>query len=237
MDEAHVEHAVGFVQDQNFNAGQIEQALALQVEQAARSSHQNIDAALDAIHLGFHANATKHNGGLQAEVFAVIFGRFFNLGCQFACGREYQGANGFAAKFIPTGLCQAELVQDGQHESGCFAGASLSPCQQVVTCQDDRDRLCLNGRGCVVALLLHGLQNGRSQIQFFKFHDVAPKTAHGIGLSGCLETAASQRPMGFTGGYGNHRRMPGSNPSRSADVAATGGGNVQIVSRIWKVRN
>ena len=81
MDKAHVEHAVGFVQDQNFNTGQIEQALALQVEQAAWGGHQDIDAALDAIYLGFHANATKHNGGLQAEVFAVIFSGLFNLGC------------------------------------------------------------------------------------------------------------------------------------------------------------
>ena len=100
----------------------------------------------------------------------------------------------------------------------------------VLAGQDDGDRLGLDGRGCVVALLLHGLQNGRSQIQFFKCHDGAPKAAHGIGLSGCWETAASQRPMGFTGGHGNHRREPGSNPSRSADVAATGGGNNQIVA-------
>ena len=104
MDEAHVEHAVGFVQDQNFNAGQVEQALALQVEQAAWGGHQDIDAALDAIHLGFHAHATKHNGRLQAEVFAVIFGGLLNLGSQFACGCEHQRANGFAAKFISTGL-------------------------------------------------------------------------------------------------------------------------------------
>ena len=237
MNEAHVEHAIGFVQDQYFNAGQIEKALALQVEQAAWGGHQDIDAALHAIDLRFHTHATKHNGGLQAKVFAVIFGGLLNLGSQFACGCEHQRANGFAAKFVSTGLCQAQFVQDGQHEGGCFAGASLRPCQQVVTCQDDGNRLCLHGGGCVVALLLHGLENGRSQIQFFKFHDGAPKTAHGIGLSGCLETAASQRPMGFTGGYGNHRRVPGSNPSRSADVAATGGGNVQIVARICKLTN
>ena len=104
MNEAHVEHAVGFVQDQNFNAGQIEQALALQVEQTAWGGYQDIDAAFHAIDLRFHTNATKHNGGLQAEVFAVIFGGLFNLGSQFSCGSEHQCANGFAAKFISTGL-------------------------------------------------------------------------------------------------------------------------------------
>jgi hypothetical protein len=81
------------------------------------------------------------------------------------------------------------------------------------------------------------LQNGRSQIQFFKFHDEAPNVAHGIGLSGCWVTAASQRPMGFTGGYENNRRVPETNPSRNAGVAATGGGNKRIVARIKTVTN
>ena len=64
VDEAHVEHAVGFVQDQNFNAGQIEQALALQVKQAAWGGYQDVDATFDAINLGLHAYAAKNNGGL-----------------------------------------------------------------------------------------------------------------------------------------------------------------------------
>ena len=230
MDKSHVEHSVRFVQNQNFNARQVEQALALQVEQATRCGNQHVDAALDTVNLGFHAHAAKHHGGLEAEVLAVVFDRLFNLGRQFAGGCEHQSADGFAAKFVATGLGQAELVQHRQHECSSFAGSCLGTGQQVVPCQDDRNRLGLNGRGCVVALLLHGLQNGRSQIQFFKFHDGAPIAAHGIGLSGCWETAASQRPMGFTGGHGNHRREPGSNPSRSADVAATGGGNRLIVA-------
>ena len=230
MNKAHVEHSVGFVQHQNFNAGQIEQALALQVKQATRCGHQHVDAAFDAIDLRLHAHATKHHGGLEAEVFTVVFHGLFNLGRQFTSRCEHQSADGFAAKFVATRFRQAELVQDRQGKGCSFAGAGLSTCQQVVPCQDDRNRLGLDGRRCVVALLLHGLQNGRSQIQFFKCHDFAPKKAHGIGLSGCWVTAASQRPMGFTGGHGNHRREPGSNPSRSADVAATGGGNVSIVA-------
>jgi hypothetical protein len=43
--------------------------------------------------------------------------------------------------------------------------------------------------------------------------------------------------MGFKGGYENNRRMPETNPSRNAGVAATGGGNRLIVSRITKVTN
>jgi hypothetical protein len=43
--------------------------------------------------------------------------------------------------------------------------------------------------------------------------------------------------MGFKGGYENNRRMPETNPSRNAGVAATGGGNIRIVARIKTVTN
>ena len=64
MNEAHVEHSVGFVQHQYLNARQIEQALALQIKQPAWGGHQNVDAAFDAVNLGLHAHTTKNNGGL-----------------------------------------------------------------------------------------------------------------------------------------------------------------------------
>ena len=78
-------------------------------------------------------------------------------------------------------------MQHGQGEGRCFASARLGTSQEVLSGQNDRNGLRLDGSGCLVALLVHSLENGRSQIQFFKFHDEAPVQAHGIGLSGCLE--------------------------------------------------
>ena len=43
--EAHVQHAVGFVEHQDLDGGQVQVALLLQVEQAARRGHQDVDAA------------------------------------------------------------------------------------------------------------------------------------------------------------------------------------------------
>ena len=37
MDKTHVEHAVGFIKDKNFNIPQRDESLVHQVEQAARS--------------------------------------------------------------------------------------------------------------------------------------------------------------------------------------------------------
>jgi hypothetical protein len=44
VDEAHVEHAIGFVEHQDLDAGQVHVLLLVQVEQAARRGDQHIEA-------------------------------------------------------------------------------------------------------------------------------------------------------------------------------------------------
>ena len=43
--EAHVEHAVGFVEDEDLDLGEVEVAALDQVEQAARRGDEQVDAA------------------------------------------------------------------------------------------------------------------------------------------------------------------------------------------------
>ncbi len=50
-DEAHVEHAVGFVDDQDLDAGQQDLAAPEVVEQAARRGDQHVDAAVELLEL------------------------------------------------------------------------------------------------------------------------------------------------------------------------------------------
>ena len=170
VNEAHVQHAVGFVQDQNFNARQVQKTLALQVQQTTGGGDQNVDTAFDFVDLGVHSHATKDHGGIELEVFAVIAHRLFNLSRQFAGWGEHQGADGFAAKAVLARFAQAELVQQRQGERGCFAGAGLSASQQILSGQNGWNGLGLNGGRGVVAEFAHGLHDGRGQIQFFKVH-------------------------------------------------------------------
>ena len=48
LDEAHVEHAVGFVEHEELDVAELDVALAHQVEQAARRGDQDVDAASSA---------------------------------------------------------------------------------------------------------------------------------------------------------------------------------------------
>ncbi|OIQ72097.1 hypothetical protein GALL_462800 [mine drainage metagenome] len=184
MDETHIQHAVSFVEHQYLHLTQIHHALLHQVKQPPGCGHQDVNPLFHAADLRVHADATKNGSRTQFKVFPVGLYRFFDLCGQLAGWREHQGANGDAAKFVAWCCFSAQFVEHGQHECRSFAGASLCTAEQIVSGQHQRNGLCLNGCGRFVALLQYGLDDGRSQIEFFKFHCVLHPIAgcQGIGL-------------------------------------------------------
>ena len=92
-DEAHVEHAVGFVQHQDFDLREIDGALLHVVEQAARRGDQNVDALLQQLDLRIDADAAEDHGRSQLQIFAVGAHAFLDLGRQFAGRGQDQGAD------------------------------------------------------------------------------------------------------------------------------------------------
>ena len=132
MDEAHVEHAVGFVQHQHLHGGEVQKTLLLQIKQAPRGGHQNVHAFFQGLDLRGHADTAKDDGRLQLQVLAIGAHRLFHLRGEFSGGREHQGANAKHAKAVGGASAHAEFVQHGQGECRCFAGAGLSACQQVL---------------------------------------------------------------------------------------------------------
>ena len=129
VDEAHVQHAVGFVKHQHLHAGQIQEALLLQVQQATRGGHQNVHAFFQLGDLRVHADATKNHRRGELEVFAVVAHRLFHLSRQFAGGGQDENAHAGATVFGDGAARHGQLVQHGQGEGRCFAGAGLGPGQ------------------------------------------------------------------------------------------------------------
>ncbi len=92
MDEAHVQHAICFVQNEDLQAVQADDATIHQVEQSARRRHQDVDALSQLFHLRLLAHAAEDDGMLQVEAGAVRREAFGDLSCQFTRGGEHQGA-------------------------------------------------------------------------------------------------------------------------------------------------
>ena len=65
VDEAHVEHAVGFVEHENFHRREIQGFLADMIEQAPWRGHQDINTATQAVDLRVDLDAAKDHRRFQ----------------------------------------------------------------------------------------------------------------------------------------------------------------------------
>ena len=138
--EAHVEHAVGFVDDQQFNAGEQQPAALGMVEQPAGGSDQDVDAARQFEVLVAERDAADQQRDVEFLAGAVFVELFLDLGCEFAGRLHDEGA-----RHAGPG---AALFQHGEHrkdEGGGLAGAGLGDAEDVAAGQDVGDRLFLNG--------------------------------------------------------------------------------------------
>ena len=143
-DEAHVEHAVGFVDDEDFDAGHQELAALAMVEQAAGRADQHIGAAFELAVLFVEGDAADQEGDVELVVLAVFLEVLGDLGGEFARRLEDQ-----RARHARTGAALFEQRQHRQHEGCRLAGSGLGNAENIAPLQRWRngaglDR-CRNG--------------------------------------------------------------------------------------------
>ncbi len=155
MHEAEIEHAVRFVENENFDLVQGDMLLALEILQTARGGDENIDATVQSADLRHGAHATEDGGMGQAQVAAVRGEALADLGGEFARRGEDQGAGALRTSH---GVGGGEALQNGEREGGRLAGAGLRHADEIATFEEVRNGLGLDGRGLGVVLLEQGAQ-------------------------------------------------------------------------------
>ena len=152
--EAHVEHSVGFVDDQDFDAHQHDPPAAEQIEQPAWRRDQNIDTAVELHRLVFHRDAADQQRNGELVILAVFLKALRHLGCQFARRGEDQ-----RARHAGAGAAHFQAA-DHRHDEGCrLAGACLGNTENISPRDGDRDCLDLDGSGRRVTGGRDGLQH------------------------------------------------------------------------------
>ncbi len=151
-DEAHVEHAIGLVEDEDLDPAQVDGALAGMVEQATGRGDHDLGAATQRADLATEADAAV-DGGRTGRAAGVGTDRLLYLDGKLARRRQHEGANSPIAR-----RTRREQLQHRQHEGGRLAGAGLGAGHEVAAGEDERDRLQLDGSGIGVALLRDGAQ-------------------------------------------------------------------------------
>ena len=94
VDEAHVEHPVGLVEHEDFDAGEVERAAPDVVEQAARRGDDDVDAALERLELRPHPDAAEDGDAAEAGVLAVRADGRFDLDRELPRRGDDEGADG-----------------------------------------------------------------------------------------------------------------------------------------------
>ena len=152
--EAHVEHAVGLVQNQGLQVAELHIALADVVQQTAGAGNHAVGALTQGPDLGSQAHATVDGGALEAGLAAQGRGRLVNLFRQFPGGGDDQDAD-------PTRLDGRvhETLDQGQQKGRGLAGTGLGQTHDVAPFQNMGHGLGLNGSGGGIA---HGLDVGRN---------------------------------------------------------------------------
>ena len=100
--ETHVEHAIGFVDNENFDAGQQQLAALGEIEQPAGRRDQHVGAAHDLGFLIAEGNAADQERDIEFMVDAISDETFFDLRGEFAGRLQDQRAwhSGAGAAFF-----------------------------------------------------------------------------------------------------------------------------------------
>ena len=169
VDEAQIEHLIGFVQHQMAALAEIDGAPLDQIDEPARRGHEDIRAARKLPDLAIDGNAADNGCYPERRALHILAKVVGDLVHQFAGGRQNERARRFRRRALARG---EEIFDQRQAEGGRLAGARLGEAEDIVARKRQRDRLRLNGGGGFVARLLDGFQDFGRKAQICKFGHV-----------------------------------------------------------------
>ena len=149
LGEPHVEHFVGFVEDDHLHGREVQRAPPDVIERAARRRHDYIYAALERANLTLHRRAAVDRHGDHAERLPVLVDGLGDLHRELARGHEYQRRGPLARRSIG-----CDEMQQRQRERGGLSGSRGGLGEHVVAFEQrrnggalDRRRLFISERG------------------------------------------------------------------------------------------
>ncbi len=109
VDEAHVEHAVGFVEHEDLDAVELHGAVRHQVEQPPGRRHQHVDAVGERAHLRVDVHAADGERNGRAQVAAVGLEAVDDLRRQLARRAQHQHAAALGQRRVAV---VGEVIED-----------------------------------------------------------------------------------------------------------------------------
>ena len=161
--EAHVEHAVGFVEHEVLQAAELRVGRAEVIEQAAGRRDDDVDAAAEGVLLRPHADAAEDGGRGQRRVHREVVEVFDDLRRELARRRQHERARR-AARLAD------QAVEDRQQKRRGLAAAGHGAGEQVLAGHRERNRVSLNRRRSRKTEIFEPLEQAGMESEFGKWH-------------------------------------------------------------------
>ncbi len=165
VDEAHVEHAVGLVEHEEFDLVELEAVALHEVEQAAGGRDHDFDALHDRADLAAHRHAADRQRRGQPHVAAIGIEAVEDLSGQFAGRAQHQDAAGLRLR---SNAVFQNAMQDGKREGCGLAGAGLRDADDVTAGQRGWNGLRLDRRRGEVIFFLERTGDGIGKAEILK---------------------------------------------------------------------
>ena len=167
MNETHVHHLVGFVEDEDFRVLDGEGALVDQIEQAAGRCDDDVDATGQHADLLVDRHAAEYGLDAQLEEAAIVAEALRDLRGQFAGRRQHQHTAALERRDLGVA---GEIVEAGQRERRRLARAGLRDAAQILAFQQRRNGFLLDRRRGDVIFGGERLHDRLSQTKFVELH-------------------------------------------------------------------
>ena len=138
-EEAHVQHAVGFIEDEDLEPLELRVAVLEVIEQTSGRGDDDVDAAAEGVLLRPHADAAVDRGAGQRRVHGQLAQMLVDLRRQLARRREDQRARRAA-------LLADQPVENRQQERRGLAAAGHGAGEHVLAGDGRRNGVVLNRR-------------------------------------------------------------------------------------------
>ncbi len=137
--KAHIEHPIGFVQDQVLEPAELCVRGPKMIQQPARGADNHVNAAPKRVLLRSHPDAAEHGRRGQRRMHREIVQVLHDLRRQLTRRRQHERPRR-SARFVD------ETMEDRQKKGRGLAAAGHRACQQVVSGHGEWNGVGLNGR-------------------------------------------------------------------------------------------
>ena len=164
LGEAHVQHAVGFIEDQRLNGAAVEVLFFDVLQQTTGGGDHDILVFAEHFGVVHIRHAAGDGGDVQMGVFRQLTGMVSDLHCQLTRRREDQNTRraGFFTRKVE------QVLQRRQQIRRCFTGAGWRRTENITSIERRRNGGSLNGSRACKAFTLEGFQQAFVKFKFGK---------------------------------------------------------------------